>query len=300
MNNIVNMVNYYILHKNADDSIIEYLKRKIDSSSVDELIIIQIKLLFTDPSDKLVSLLVNYINDKINEILKEVDLYDIASLISQLKDKKGDIIKINKDLEIKNQEIFAKIKTKDLNYDGIFDNEDSKVAASLINEIENNNFEISRNKSEINSIEIWLLNLENSFNKRLSSESLENLLNSYIKELTLLNRDDYINTYINKTNKKIEEYILQSNLLDTIINVIPELDRLYDINSSNKNELYKLLDYYIDLVEINIKNKINRLNYEERLLLKEKIDIICDEILSNNDPSDDFKVQVIKNYIKYI
>ena len=61
MNNIVSMVNYYLVHKNADDSIIYYLKNKLDNTKIDDLIIIQIELLFTDPSDKLVSELVNYI-----------------------------------------------------------------------------------------------------------------------------------------------------------------------------------------------------------------------------------------------
>jgi len=300
MNNIVNMVNYYLIHKNADDSIIEYLKNKLDNSDLVDLIIIQIELLYTDPSDKLVSTLVSYINNKINEILKTIDLYNLASLISILKHKSDELEVDIKSLENKNKEIFATIKTKDLNLDGKFDNEDSKVAANLINDTQNNTFIINRNKSEINSINIWLINLENSFNKKINNETIEGLLNSYIKELTLLNRDDFINKYINKTSKKIEEYILNSNLLNTIINVMPELDRIYNENANNKNEVYKLLDYYIDLVELNIKQKINKLLYEERLLLREKINIICKEILENSNPNDDFKVQVINNYIKYL
>ena len=52
MNNIVNMVKYYLLHKNADDSIVLYLKQKIDKSNIEDLIIIQIELLYTDPTDK--------------------------------------------------------------------------------------------------------------------------------------------------------------------------------------------------------------------------------------------------------
>lgn len=300
MNNIVNMVNYYLIHKNADDSIIEYLKNKLNNTNIEELIIIQIELLFTDPSDKLVSNLVNYINKRINEYLKDVDLYELASLISVLKDKKEELEFENVSLDNKNKNIFETIKTKDLNLDGEFDNEDSNIAADLINETQNNTFIINKNKSEIKSIDIWLINLENSFNKRLNNESIEELLSSYIKELTLLNRDDFINKYIDKTNKKIEEYILNSNLLNTITNVIPELDRIYNENANNKNEVYKLLDYYIDLVEYNIKKKINNLDYEEKLILREKINIICNEILSNDNPNDDFKVQVIKNYLKYL
>ena len=60
MNNIINMVNYYLVHKNADDSIIEYIKNKLNNSNLEELILIQIELLYTDPSDKLVNNLVNY------------------------------------------------------------------------------------------------------------------------------------------------------------------------------------------------------------------------------------------------
>lgn len=300
MNNVVNMINYYLIHKNADDSIIEYIKNKLNNTNIEDLIIIQIELLFTDPSDKLVSNIVSFINNKINEYLKDVDLYELASLISVLKDKKEELEFENKDLDKRNKNIFETIKTKDLNLDGEFDDDDSKIASELINETQNNTFTINKNISEMKSINIWLINLENSFNKRLNNEAIEELLNSYIKELTLLNRDDFINKYIDKTSKKIEEYILNSNLLDTITNVIPELDRIYNENANNKNEVYKLLDYYIDLVEFNIKKKINELGYEERLLLKEKINIICREILDNNNPFDDFKVQVINNYMKYL
>ena len=44
------MVNYYVEHKNADDSVVEYIKNKLESSDLTELIIIQIELLYTDPS----------------------------------------------------------------------------------------------------------------------------------------------------------------------------------------------------------------------------------------------------------
>lgn len=300
MNNIVNMVNYYLIHKNADDSVVEYIKNKLNNSELVDLIIIQIELLYTDPTDKLVSNLVGFITNKINNSLKEIDLYGLASLISILNHKVVSLKEIIANLENKNKEIFATIKTKDLNSDGEFNDEDSKVAGDLINQTQDNSFVISKTKSEINSINIWLINLENSFNKKINNVELEELLSSYIKELTLLNRDDFINKYINKTSNKIEEFILNTNLLDTITNVLPELDRIYNNNSNNKNEVYKLLDYYIDLVEFNIKKKINELGYEERLLLKEKINIICREILDNNNPFDDFKVQVINNYMKYL
>lgn len=300
MNNIVSMINYYLVHKNADDSIIYYLKNKLDNAKIDELIIIQIELLFTDPSDKLVSELVNYINNKINSILKNITLFDLASLISILKHREDIMLEEIKKLEEKNKSIFDKIQTKDLNLDQKFDDIDSKIAANLINESQTNSFNINRIKSEINSINIWLTNLENSFNKKINNADIEELLVSYINELTLINRDDFINKYISKTSNKIEDYILNSNLLDTITNVIPELDRIYSANSVYKNEIYKLLDYYIDLVDSQVKIRINTLDYEEKLILKDKINIICREILSNSNPDDDFKVLVINSYLKYL
>lgn len=300
MNNIVSMVNYYLVHKNVDDSIIYYLKNKLDNAKIDELIIIQIELLFTDPSDKLVSELVNYINNKINDILKNITLFDLASLISILKHKEDLMLNNIKNLEEKNKDIFDKIQTKDLNMDQKFDDIDSKLAANLINESQTNLFNINRIKSEINSINIWLANLENSFNKKINSANIEELLVSYINELTLINRDDFINKYISKTSTKIDDYILNSNLLDTITNVIPELDKIYNDNSNNRNELFKLLDYYIDLVDGKVKLRINYLDYEEKLILKDKINIICREILSNDNPDDDFKVLVINSYLKYL
>ena len=85
MNNVINMVNYYVEHKNADDSVVEYIKNKLESSDLTELIIIQIELLYTDPSDKLVSGLVNFITDKINNILTNINLYNLAITINHLK-----------------------------------------------------------------------------------------------------------------------------------------------------------------------------------------------------------------------
>lgn len=300
MNNIVNMVNYYLIHKNADDSVVSYIKNKLNNTNIEDLIVIQIELLYTDPSDKLVSGLLNYINNRVNEILKDISLYELTNLISSLKNKtkslETEIIK----LEIKNKEIFEMIKTKDLNNDSKFDNEDSIIASNLINDTQNNEFLINRKKSEINSLGIWLNNLEKSFDKKENTIDLEELLNSYIEQLSIINRDEYINKYIFKTYNKIDSILLNSNLLDTIVNIIPELDRLYNNNSNNKNELYKLLDYYIDLVDLNIKQRINKLDYEEKILLKEKINLIIYDILNNNNPDDDFKVLIINNYIKYL
>ena len=300
MNNIVNMVNYYLIHKNADDSVVSYIKNKLNNTNIEDLIIIQIELLYTDPSDKLVSGLLNYINNRVNEILKNISLYELTNLISSLKDKVKSLEnEINK-LEIKNKEIFEMIKTKDLNNDNKFDNEDNVIASNLINDTQNNEFLINRKKSEINSLGIWLNNLEKSFDKKENTIDLEELLNSYIEQLSIINRDEYINKYIFKTYNKIDAILLNSNLLDTIVNIIPELDRLYNNNSSNKNELYKLLDYYIDLVDLNVKQRINKLDYEEKMLLKEKINLIIYDVLNNSNPDDDFKVLIINNYIKYL
>ena len=300
MNNIVNMVSYYLIHKNADDSVVEYLKSKIDNSNVEDLIIIQIELLYTDPTDKLVSNLVNYINNKINDILININLKDLISLISILKNKIEDKNNENKLLDKKNKEIFEKIKTKDLNKDNEFNDEDSKIASELIEESKNNEYIINRNKSEINSINIWLINLENSLNKKIDTISIEDLFYSYIEELTMINRDDFINSYINKTSNKIEDILLKSDLLETITEIMPELNRIYNNNSKDRNELYKLLDYYIDLVDGDIKRKISKLGYEEKLVLKDKINVICFEILHNESKDDDFKVMIIKSYLKYL
>ena len=300
MNNIVNMVNYYLIHKNADDSVVEYLKSKIDNSSIDDLIIIQIELLYTDPTDKLVSSLVSYINEKINDILKDIDLNELTGLISILKNRISNINSEIQKLESENEKIFKTIKTKDLNDDKKFDDEDSKIASELIEKSKNNYFQINRKKSEVRSINIWLKNLENSLNNRIESVSIEELLNSYINELTLINRDDFVNDYINKTSNKIDDILLNSNLLDTITNIIPELNRIYNNNSKEKNQLYKLLDYYIDLVDGNIKRRISKLDYEEKLILKDKINTICYEILHNDTNEDDFKVMIINNYLRYL
>lgn len=300
MNNVVSMVNYYILHKNADDSIVEYIKNKLDKSSVEDLIIIQIELLYTDPCDKLVSNLVNYINLKINDVLKNIELSSLVLLISSLEDKQKNI---KNEISIKQEEIdnnFKRIQTKDLNNDNIFDEKDVKIASSLINKNQDNKFFINKLKSEINSIDIWLINLKNSLNKKIVNISLEELINNYINLLNLLNKNDYINELINKISKRIDRILFSTNLLETITDVIPELDRIYNDNSTNKNQIYKLMDYYIDLVDNNIKLRINKLEYEEKVLLKEKINAICYDILHNDIRDDDFKVLVINSYLKYL
>lgn len=300
MNNIVNMVNYYILHKNADDSVIEYLKEKIYKSNIDELIIIQIELLYTDPGDKLVSNLVGYINNKINDILNNISLDELITLISNLKSNVSERIENINKLEEYNDSTFKTIKTKDLNNDNKFDNEDSLIASNYINNIENNYFQINKIKSEINSIEIWLKNLESSLNKKINSSDLKELIDSYANSLKLINTDDYINDYINKLSRQIEKYILNSNILNIITNIMPELDSLYKNTYNDKNDLYKLLDYYIDVVDEKIKCGINNMLYEEKLILKDKINLICKEILENDNPNDDFKVQVISSYLRYL
>lgn len=300
MNNIVNMVKYYLLHKNADDSIVLYLKQKIDKSNIEDLIIIQIELLYTDPTDKLVETLVNYINNKINDILRNIELYDLTSLICTLKYKEDTFKNTILLLNDKNTEIFNKIKEKDLNKDGIFDNKDSEVASKLINETQDNIFTINKLNSEIKSINIWLNNLDNSLMKKIKNSSLNILLENYIKELSLINRDDYINNYIKELSNKIDDIILNSDLIDSITNIIPELDKLYNNNSNKKNKLYKLLDYYIDLLNSNIKRDILNLDYEEKIILKEKLNTICYDILHNDTTSDDFKVQVINSYFIYL
>lgn len=300
MNNVVSMVNYYILHKNADDSVVEYIKNKLDKSSIEDLIIIQIELLYTDPCDKLVSNLVNYINLKINVVLKNIELSSLVLLISSLEDKQNNI---KNEISIKQEEIdnnFKKIQTKDLNNDNIFDEKDVKIASSLINKNQDNKFFINKLKSEINSIDIWLINLKNSLNKKIVNISLQELINNYINLLNLLNKNDYINELINKISKRIDRILFSTNLLETITDVIPELDRIYNDNSTNKNQIYKLMDYYIDLVDNNIKLRINKLEYEEKVLLKEKINAICYDILHNDIKDDDFKVLVINSYLKYL
>ena len=134
----------------------------------------------------------------------------------------------------------------------------------------------------------------------MDNEDIEELLKCYIEELSLINRDDFINKYITKVASKIEDILLGNNLLDTITYIMPEIDRIYKENSESKNRIYKLLDYYIDLVDSNIKRKINSLDYEEKLIIKEKINLICREILENENPDDDFKVLVINSYLRYL
>lgn len=300
MNNIVDMVKYYLVHKNADDSIVSYLKDKLNQTKINDLIIIQIELLYTDPTDKLVTNLVSYINNKINIMLSDIKLFQLVNLICELKYN----IEKNKEkilrLESENKNAFDKIKTKDLNNDNIFDEKDNVIAAELINQTQNNTFLINKLNSENNSINIWLKNLENSFNKMINNSNLECLLENYISLLSLINRDDNINNYISFVANTIDKKIFKNNLIESIVNIIPELDRLYNLNSNKKNKLYKLLDYYIDVLDSDIKNSISNLEYEERLLLREKLETICYDILHNDIDSDDFKVQVINSYFKYL
>lgn len=300
MRSVLDMINYYIVHKNADDSIIEYLKNKLEDSKLEELIIIQIKLLYTDPSDKLVSGLVSFISDKINKILKDIELFDLFNIIDILNEEKELRTSSINNLTKENEIIFDKIKNKDLN-DYLENDEDiNSCAARMINKTQDNIFNINRLNGEINSISIWLTNLDNSFRKRLDKVNIRGLLECYTRLVVLIDKNSLVNKYIDIVFNKLDKLLLKSDLLDTITNIMPELNAIYKENSRERNSMYKLLDYYIDLLESKIKININSLLYEEKLLLKEKINLICKEILENDDPDDDFKVLVINNYLRYL
>ena len=202
--------------------------------------------------------------------------------------------------ELDNKNIFEKIKNRDYTYLKQDNETDNECAARLISTTQDNIFDINKKKSEVNSLGIWLNNLDNSYNKKVNSEDIKELIECYIDELTLLNRDEFINKYITKVSQKIDETLINNNLLDTITNTIPELDKIYKENSEERNEIYKLLDYYIDLINNHIKRKINKLEYEEKIILKEKIKLICKQILENDNEDDDFKVQVINSYLVYL
>ena len=191
MNNVINMVNYYVEHKNADDSVVEYIKNKLESSDLTELIIIQIELLYTDPSDKLVSGLVNFITDKINNILTNINLYDLAITINHLKRENINLNNVINELTEINNSIFNKIKSKNLD-DSLIENETiDECVARLINVTQDNTFRINKFKSEINSINIWLNNLDNSYKKRIDNSDIRELLECYTKELVMIDRNDF-------------------------------------------------------------------------------------------------------------
>lgn len=300
MNNIVKMVEYYVDHNNADDSVVEYIKSKLDKCDISDLIIIQIELLFTNPSDKLVSGLVNYITNQINRILSCIELSELASVISFLEVRKKELNLKNQDLILVNEEIFKNISSRNL-VDYIEENETShECVARLINTTQDNIFYIDNNKNEIKSIDIWLNNLINSYTRQVNSCNIKELLECYMDELDLFDRDEFVNNYINIVATRIDNLIMRGNLLESITSVMPELDKLYKETYEEDNDLYRLLDYYIDLLDINIKKQINNLEYEEKIILKEKINIISKSILSNATEEDDFKALVMNSYLKFL
>lgn len=300
MNNIVKIVEYYVNHNNADDSVVQYIKEKLDNCTIEDLIIIQIELLFTDPSDNLVSGLVNYITNKINEILSEMKLSDLANTISLLEVRKKEIELQNNKLDIENKNIFEDISNKDLEKHKENNEFDDTCVARLVNKTQDNLFYIDRNKNEMKSVDIWLNNLINSYNRQINNSDIKELLECYIEELDIFDRDEFINNYINIVSSKIDNIIMKTNLLDAITNVMPELDKLYKESYKTNDNIFKILDYYIDLLDINIKKKINNLEYEEKIILKEKINLISKDILSNETEEDDFKALVMNSYLKYL
>ena len=300
MNNIVKIIEYYVNHNNADDSVVQYIKDKLDNCEINDLIIIQIELLFTDPSDKLVSGLVNYITNKINEVLSKISLCELASVISLLEIRKKEIDLENNRLDRHNKSIFSDINARQLDKYIEKDETNDLCVARLISLTQDNIFIIDSNKNKMKSIDIWLNNLINSYTRQVNCCDIKELLECYIDELELFNRDEFINNYINVVLSKIDGIIMRSNLLNAITNVMPELDRLYKETYETDNGIFQLLDYYIDLLDINIKKQINNLEYEEKLLLRDKILLISNNILENNNPDDDFKALIINSYLKYL
>ena len=171
----------------------------------------------------------------------------------------------------------------------------------LIDNLKNkrNEMYLKNNDSIVKSINIWINNIDNNIVKMLNG-NLDDLIISYIKMLEYINNSDYINEYINLCSNKIDNILLKSNILNTITDVIPVLHKIYDENYLKDKKLSKLLDYYIDLVDSNIKRRLSKLDYIEKLVLKDKINAISYGILHNNTKSDDFKVMIINNYLKYI
>ncbi len=293
MNNIINMINYYLIHKNADLSIINYLKDKLNKSSLEELIIIQIELLYTDPTDKLVSNLVNYITDKINDLLDDIDLNNLINVIKLLDNKKNILNNEIKENELNNKKIFQSIENK--TFIKLNNETDNETASRLINNAQDNNFNNNKNKSEINSINIWLNNLENSFNKRCNKSSINDLLNCYIN---LINKNnEIINNYINKLNIIIDDKIYNNDIFETITNIIPELNIIYKENNIEKN---KLLDNYLNKIDNVVKERINKLEYKDKNILKIKLNIISKELLNDKNIDNDFKANIINSYLRYL
>ena len=287
MDNILNMVNYYKKRNNIDDSIVNYLIDIIGKLSPYELIILEIELLYIEEKNKLVNILVNNVNNKLNYILKDINLGDLVILIDKLHKKVNEI-------EINNESINLQDLVNDKNV--VFD-------IKLIDKIIHNNInaELNRNKNNnlIKSINIWLANLDNSINKKLNG-SLEELINGYLSIVEYINNSEYINKYLTICSSKIDKIIYNSNTLDIIINVIPVLNKMYSDNYNKDKKMIKLLDYYIDSVDSNIKKRLFKLDYTEKLVLKDKINTICYGILNNNSKDDDFKVMIINNYLIYL
>ena len=287
MDNILNMVNYYKKRNNIDDSIVNYLIDIIGKLSPYELIILEIELLYIEEKNKLVNILVNNVNNKLNYILKDINLGDLVILTDKLHKKVNEI-------EINNESINLQDLVNDKNV--VFD-------IKLIDKIIHNNInaELNRNKNNnlIKSINIWLANLDNSINKKLNG-SLEELINGYLSIVEYINNSEYINKYLTICSSKIDKIIYNSNTLDIIINVIPVLNKMYSDNYNKDKKMIKLLDYYIDSVDSNIKKRLFKLDYTEKLVLKDKINTICYGILNNNSKDDDFKVMIINNYLIYL
>ena len=171
---------------------------------------------------------------------------------------------------------------------------------SILKTIVNNQELIMESENKIKSINLWINNLDSSFDRKLKVVKINELIESYLNILVYINKNNYINEYIYKISSKIENTFLSSKLFDSITDIMPILSEIYNNRFNINDKTYKVLDYYIDFLNNSIKHRISLLTYHEKLVLKDKINSICYDILHNNDSDDDFKVLIIKNYLRYL
>ena len=201
-----------------------------------------------------------------NEIIGEINVDELQNSKKNSNNKnERNKIDIKEDLNNEKDEIFN---------ENISNNENKDNFKMTNNNVHNDDLNLNINKNETNENinEEYLVEINDKFEENKQNENLDN------KEMYLTNSNN--KNIKNKRNYKINEDII-IGMGDYDINDNKSINKSENIDESN--DLYKIKNYNINILEENKNNSNNDQKYDENnLYLRPVSKKISEQILTNN------------------